>query len=96
MADPAVNEMAHDPRLLAIARLFLQAAPVPFRATLFDKSPRNNWLVAWHQDTALPLRERRDISGWGPWSVTAGVTYAHAPASALSHVIALATSTSRC
>ena len=37
---------------------------MPFRATLFDKSPQANWLVVWHQDTALPLRRRLDISGW--------------------------------
>jgi hypothetical protein len=43
----------------------------------------------WHQDTALPLRERRDVDGWGPWSVKGGITYAHAPAHALSRVIAL-------
>ena len=49
----------------------------------------HNWLVVWHQDTALPLRERRDVSGWGPWSVKAGITYAHAPAAALARVVAL-------
>ncbi len=43
----------------------------------------------WHQDTALPIRERRETDGWGPWSVKEGVTYAHAPASALSNVLAL-------
>jgi ectoine hydroxylase-related dioxygenase (phytanoyl-CoA dioxygenase family) len=61
----------------------------PFRATLFDKSPVANWLVVWHQDTALPLRERMEQPGWGPWSVKAGITYAHAPATALSQVLAL-------
>jgi hypothetical protein len=86
---PAVNQVAHDPRLLSIARRFLRADPFPFRATLFEKSARNNWLVVWHQDTALPLRDRRDVPGWGPWSVKAGIAYAHAPASALSRVIAL-------
>ena len=62
---------------------------MPFRATLFDKSPVSNWLVIWHQDTALPFRERRDKSGWGPWSVKDGVNYAHAPARALERTIAL-------
>ena len=87
MRRPVVDQVAHNPRLLSIARGFLQADPVPFRATLFDKSARNNWLVGWHQDTALPLRERRDVPGSGPWSVKAGIAYA--PASALSRVIAL-------
>jgi hypothetical protein len=62
---------------------------VPFRATLFDKSSTRNWLVPWHQDTALPLQERFDVPGWGPWSIKAGITYAHAPAAALSRVVAL-------
>jgi ectoine hydroxylase-related dioxygenase (phytanoyl-CoA dioxygenase family) len=72
---------------MACAVLGLQA--FPFRATLFDKSQAANWLVVWHQDTALPLQSRRDLPGWGPWSIKDGIDYAHAPASALSQVLAL-------
>ena len=61
----------------------------PFRATLFDKSAAANWLVVWHQDTALPLRVRVEQEGWGPWSTKAGLLYAHAPAWALEQVVAL-------
>jgi ectoine hydroxylase-related dioxygenase (phytanoyl-CoA dioxygenase family) len=86
---PAVASVAQDPRLMEVARAALGADPFPFRATLFDKSPNANWLVVWHQDTALPLQERHEIPGWGPWSVKDGVNYAHAPASALSQVLAL-------
>jgi ectoine hydroxylase-related dioxygenase (phytanoyl-CoA dioxygenase family) len=89
MKHPAVSDAANDPRLLAIASGFLGRSAVPFRATLFDKSSARNWLVPWHQDTALPLQERRDVPGWGPWSIKAGITYAHAPAMALSRVVAL-------
>lgn len=85
----AVRDLARDPRLLAIGRRFLGGTPTPFKATLFDKSPASNWLVAWHQDTALPLRAHVDARGWGPWSRKAGQLYAHAPADALSHVVAL-------
>ena len=75
--------------MLEIAGEFVGPAPVAFRATLFDKSPGANWLVAWHQDTALPLRQRLEHTEWGPWSVKAGVLHAHAPAWALEQVIAL-------
>jgi len=85
----AVAEVAHDERLLDIARCVLGSGAVPFRATLFDKSPNSNWLVVWHQDTALPLCERHETPGWGPWSVKDGVIYAHAPATALAQVLAL-------
>jgi ectoine hydroxylase-related dioxygenase (phytanoyl-CoA dioxygenase family) len=84
-----VAKVATDPRLLEIARAVLSSEPFPFRATLFDKSPNANWLVVWHQDTALPLRDRRDMPGWGPWSIKEGIVYAHAPASALCRVLAL-------
>jgi ectoine hydroxylase-related dioxygenase (phytanoyl-CoA dioxygenase family) len=86
---PAVAALAHDARLIGIAQEVLGREAFPFRATLFDKSPTANWLVVWHQDTALPLQERREIPGWGPWSIKDGVIYAHAPANALSRVLAL-------
>ena len=89
MKQAAVSGIAKDPRLIAIARGFLGSSTVPFRATLFDKSSARNWLVPWHQDTALPLQERRDVPGWGPWSIKAGIAHAHAPATALSRVVAL-------
>lgn len=85
---PAVLAIAREPRLRAIAQEVLGSDPFPFRATLFDKSPGSNWLVVWHQDTALPLRARRDLPEWGSWSVKDGVMYAHAPAIALSRVVA--------
>ena len=89
MARPAVADVANDPRLLRIARRGLGEAAVPYRATLFEKSGRANWLVVWHQDTALPLASRFDAREWGPWSEKAGILYAHAPAWALARVLAL-------
>ena len=89
MRVPEVARIASDMRLLDVARRELRTDPFPFRATLFEKSGKANWLVVWHQDTALPLRERFDAPGWGLWSEKAGLAYAHAPASALSRVVAL-------
>jgi len=86
---PVVRAMSSDPRLLGLASEHLGQPAIPFRATLFGKSPTVNWLVVWHQDTALPLSRRIDRSGWGPWSIKADVLYAHAPAAALEHVLAL-------
>jgi ectoine hydroxylase-related dioxygenase (phytanoyl-CoA dioxygenase family) len=75
--------------MLRIARVALGANALPYRATLFEKSGAANWLVVWHQDTALPLRSQFDLLGWGPWSRKAGICYAHAPSWALSRVVAL-------
>jgi ectoine hydroxylase-related dioxygenase (phytanoyl-CoA dioxygenase family) len=84
-----VAALALQPKMMGLARGVLGPDAFPFRATLFDKSPTANWLVVWHQDTALPLRTRAEIPGWGPWSVKEGIHYAHAPAAALSQVLAL-------
>ncbi len=86
---PPIATLARDPRLVELAASVLGCEPVPFGATLFDKSADANWLVVWHQDTALPLTERRNAPGWGPWSVKGGVVYARAPAAALEQVVAL-------
>ena len=85
----AVRGLATDRRLVDLAARFVGPAPVAFRATLFDKSPAANWLVVWHQDTALPLTKRGNDPAWGPWSTKAGVIYAHAPGWALETIVAL-------
>jgi ectoine hydroxylase-related dioxygenase (phytanoyl-CoA dioxygenase family) len=85
----SVRTLANDPVLSNLAKGVFGQGAVAIRATLFDKSPRSNWLVVWHQDTALPLQERRDTPGWGPWSIKEGVICAHAPASALEQILAI-------
>ena len=85
----AVRDIAHDPQIVSFATRTLGPGAVPFRATLFDKSPDQNWLVVWHQDTALPVRSRIDTPGWGPWSMKEGTLCAHAPESALSSLLAI-------
>ena len=89
MRHETIAAFARQPTLAGLAGEILGAAAIPYRATLFDKSPNSNWLVVWHQDTALPIQDRQDVPGWGPWSVKDGITYAHAPAAALEKVVAL-------
>ena len=89
MRYPILRALAEDSRVLDIARGILGEGAFPFRATLFDKSPTSNWLVAWHQDTALPMREKREEDRWGPWSVKEGVIDARAPVGVLSQIVAL-------
>jgi len=86
---PEVAEIANTREMISLAKEVAGEGAVPFRATLFDKSSSSNWLVAWHQDTALPIRERREVPGWGPGSVKEGVVYAQAPKEALQRVVAL-------
>lgn len=89
MSNPFVATLASDNRLLEVASQSLGTQAIPYRATLFEKTSRANWLVVWHQDTALPLSSFTDSQEWGPWSTKNGILYAHAPSWALSRIIAL-------
>lgn len=87
LARPSVGNLAD--ALARLAESVFGGPAFPYRATLFDKSARANWLVAWHQDTALPIAARADAPGWGPWTTKAGVLHAIAPADALERIVAL-------
>lgn len=85
----SIAALAGESPLVDLARGVLGEQAFPYRATVFEKTAAANWLVVWHQGTALPLRNRKDAPGWGPWSVKDRVTYAHAPSFALQQVLAL-------
>lgn len=89
---PQVAQLAQDQRLLALTG----AATRPVRALFFDKVPGANWHVGWHQDRAIALAERRDVPGWGPWSVKAGVVHVLPPASLLERLITVRLHLDRC
>lgn len=86
---PAIRALANNKVPLTLAAESLGADAIPFRATLFDKSAASNWLVVWHQDTALPLRKRVETPGWGPWSIKESIICAHAPSTALERIVAV-------
>jgi len=89
MSYPAFREIANESRLLELASELHGSPMVPFKATLFSKTGKANWLVAWHQDTALPLERFEKRDGWGALSRKAGVVYAQAPAPTLARILAL-------
>lgn len=89
MSDAVVRRMAEDSRLLDICRSIAGKSMLPYKATLFEKTGKANWLVAFHQDTALPVERSPGTGGWGPSSIKEGVTFSHAPTSALRQIVAL-------
>src|SRR5512143_3742164 len=64
---PAVRDLAGHPRIRRWPAAVLGPACFAGRAILFDKTPAANWKVAWHQDLTIPVRERHQRPGFGPW-----------------------------
>ncbi len=77
MSNPAIRELANDERLLSLAKGIVGKTLTPFKATLFEKTGKANWLVAFHQDTALPVEKSVEGNGWGPSSVKDGINFVH-------------------
>lgn len=71
------------------AATFIGPGAMPARAVLFDKSPVRNWAVGWHQDRIIAVKERREVSGFGPWSVKEGINHVAPPVEVLRGMITL-------
>ena len=89
LALPAVAELARSRRLLDLIRPHLPSEPFPVRTIYFTKSADTNWLVPWHQDLTLALRDHVDVSGFGPWSVKDGVPHVQPPIELLEQMISV-------
>lgn len=89
MTYPFVSAVANDNRLLSICRQLTSKELIPYKATLFEKTGKANWLVAFHQDTALPIIGTMGEDGSGPESIKQGIRFVHAPSWALSKILAL-------
>jgi ectoine hydroxylase-related dioxygenase (phytanoyl-CoA dioxygenase family) len=86
---PAVRSVIAQPAVGSLVRHVLGKGARAVRAILFDKTPDANWLVPWHQDLSIAVRERRDVAGFGPWSVKAGVHHVQPPVEILERMLAV-------
>ena len=76
-------------RIGRLAAAYLGDAARPVRAILFDKTAETNWAVPWHQDRTIAVRERHDVSGFGPWSTKGGVTHVEPPFGLIARMITI-------
>jgi hypothetical protein len=73
----------------AIAAGLLSPEARAVGAKLFDKSPARNWALGWHQDRTIPVRERRDVHGFGRWTVKSGIAHCVPPFEILERSLTL-------
>lgn len=62
---------------------------VAVQCTLFDKTPEKNWLVGFHQDLFIPVRERIEHPELRAWSVKEGQHFVQPPVVLLEQLIAV-------
>jgi ectoine hydroxylase-related dioxygenase (phytanoyl-CoA dioxygenase family) len=86
---PAIASLAASPKITALIRAVLGKTAFAVRGTLFDKTANANWLVPWHQDLTIAVRQRMEVPGFGPWTTKAGVPHVQAPATILNAMLAV-------
>jgi hypothetical protein len=59
------------------------------RAIAFDKTAATNWMVPWHQDATIAVKERVDVAGFGPWAVKDGDVHCQPPRDVLESIVTL-------
>ncbi|QJR09246.1 hypothetical protein DSM104443_00283 [Usitatibacter rugosus] len=75
--------------LVGRIRSTLEIRGVAVQCTLFDKTPERNWLVAFHQDLSIPVRERVEHPELRAWSVKEGQQFVQPPVALLEQLTAV-------
>lgn len=89
LAHPAVKEIAGSQKMVTLMSRHLGASGRPVRAMLFDKTQDTNWLVPWHQDITIAVRDRHDTPGFSPWTLKDGVHHVQPPVEVLEQMLAI-------
>jgi ectoine hydroxylase-related dioxygenase (phytanoyl-CoA dioxygenase family) len=86
---PTVAALAVSSKLLGVLEEMLGEECFPVRSIFFDKTPEANWLVPWHQDLSVAVKERAEIPGYGPWSTKQGVSHVQPPTEILEAMVTI-------
>lgn len=61
----------------------------PVRALLLDKNEATNWSLAWHQDRTIAVVKRKEVDGFGPWTIKQGLQHVAPPFEILAAMVTL-------
>ncbi len=86
---PAVKTLAEDDGISSFVKAVMGNRPKLVRGLFFDKTSEANWKVVWHQDLTIAVRRRRDVVGFGPWTVKAGTVHVQPPVTVLEDMVAV-------
>lgn len=87
--DESCEELARRLKRDPVVAGHLPHGAVAVQCTLFDKSAARNWLVAWHQDLSIPVRERVGHSECGGWTEKENMLFVQPPVAVLQTLVAV-------
>lgn len=66
---PAAASLILTEKLSAIISQLFGDNYAVVKSIYFDKPGESNWFVAYHQDLTISVKEKAELTGFGPWSV---------------------------
>lgn len=81
--------LATDGPIGNIAATVIGPSAKPVRAILFNKTAETNWSLGWHQDRTICVKERREVEGFGPWTIKRGMNHVAPPPDLLAQMVTL-------
>jgi len=84
---PEIEALVASAGMLELVQPYLEKKPRAVRGIYFDKTPQANWSVTWHQDLLVPVREKIQTDGFGPWSTKAGILHVQPRAHVLERML---------
>ena len=61
----------------------------PIKAIFFDKTQESNWLVPWHQDVTIAVKEKKERPHYHPWSIKEAIHHVQPHVEVLESIITL-------
>ena len=86
---PPLRDIVDKPPFIDLARSVIGASARAVKGIYFDKTPSANWLVPWHQDVTITVRERREVAGFEPRPVQDGVVHVLPPVTVTEQLLTL-------
>lgn len=86
---PLQEMLAADGCIGAIPAQILGEKAKAVRAVLFNKTAKTNWSLAWHQDRTICVKTKKEVEGFGPWTVKQGLVHVAPPVELLAQMITI-------
>ncbi|MEM6299819.1 MAG: phytanoyl-CoA dioxygenase family protein, partial [Bacteroidota bacterium] len=85
--NPDIAQLIFSDKLKCILRKFFPNGYQVIKSIYFDKPPTANWIVNWHQDLTINLKEKKDVEGFKNWRVTAERVIVQPPVEFLERIL---------
>lgn len=82
-----INSFANSEKVLKLVASHIGGKPTLARAIYFNKTPNQNWLVAWHQDKTTAVSKKISCPSWLNWTVKDGVRHAQPPMEVFTNML---------